>query len=121
MTELTMGEPLSFENLGCGAAEEKFEDALKEVLVNILDPNTDPKTVREVVMKVKVKPNEERSEAVVSIHVHSKLSPARDYPTRIFIGRSVEGQPEAHEVNANQYPLFPKEKGNVTAMAVGKE
>jgi hypothetical protein len=27
--EITLGEPLSFENLGCGAAEEKFEYALK--------------------------------------------------------------------------------------------
>jgi hypothetical protein len=119
--EITLGEPLSFENLGCGAAEEKFEDALKEVLANILDPNTEPKSAREVVMKVKVKPNEERSEAVVSIHVHSKLSPARDYPTRIFIGRSIEGQPEAHEVNANQVNLFPQVKGNVKAIAAGKD
>jgi hypothetical protein len=45
--EITLGEPLSFENLGCGAAEEKFEDALKKVLANILDPNTRPQTARE--------------------------------------------------------------------------
>ncbi len=116
MTEITMGEPLSLENLGCGAAMEKFEDALKEVLGNILDPNTDPKTAREVVMKVKVKPNELRNEAEVSIHVHSKLAPTKPYPTRIFIGRSVQGNPEAHEVNANQANLFPKTKENVAAI-----
>lgn len=119
--EITLGEPLSFENLGCGAAEEKFEEALKKVLANILDPNTRAHTAREVILRVKIKPSEERTDADVIIDCQTKLASDKAFPTKIFIGRDVNGIPEAHEVNANQYNLFPKTKGNVTAMAAGKE
>jgi hypothetical protein len=119
--EITLGEPLSFENLGCGAAEEKFEDALHKVLANILDPNTRAQTAREVILRVKIKPSEERTDADVIIACETKLASDKAFPTRIFIGRDVNGTPEAHEVNANQVQLFPKEKGNVTAIAAGKE
>jgi len=121
MAELTLGEPLSFSNLGCGAAEEKFEDALHQVLANILDPNTRPMVAREVILRVKIKPTENRDSANVLIDCQAKLACAQSFPTQIFIGRDVTGQPEAHEVNANQYNLFPKEKGNVTAMAATAE
>ncbi len=117
--EITLGEPLSFENLGCGAAEEKFEVALREALANILDPNTSAKTPREVVLKVKIKPSEERNDADVVISCDTKLAAPKPFPTKIFIGRDVQGNPEAHEVNANQYALFPKAQGNVTSMAAG--
>jgi hypothetical protein len=121
MGNVTLGEPLSFENMGCGAAEEKFEDALKKVLANILDPNTRPQTAREVILRVKIKPSEERTDADVIIDCQTKLASDKAFPTKIFIGRSVNGQPEAHEINANQVQLFPKQKDNVAAIAAGKE
>lgn len=121
MSELTLGEPLSFENLGCGAAEEKFEEGLKRVLANILDPNTLPETAREIVLRVKIKPSANRSEASVIIDCQTKLASDRPFPTRIFIGKDIQGHPEAHEVNANQYQLFPKEKDNIKAITAGKE
>jgi len=110
MGEITMGEALSFENLGCGAAEEKFEEALRKVLANILDPNTMPKTAREVVLRVKIKPSEARTDADVIIDVSTKLATDKPFPTRIFIGKNAKGNPEAHEVNANQFNLFPKQE-----------
>lgn len=121
MGNVTLGEPLSFENMGCGAAEEKFEDALKKVLANILDPNTRPQTAREVILRVKIKPSEERTDADVTIDCQTKLASDKAFPTKIFIGRSVNGQPEAHEINANQVQLFPKQKDNVAAIAAAKE
>jgi len=117
MTTITMGEPLKFENLGCGAAEEKFEDALNKVLANILDPNTRPTTAREVILRVKIKPSEERTDADVIIDCQAKLASEKAFPTKIFIGRDIQGNPEAHEVNANQMKLFPKSKENITNMA----
>jgi hypothetical protein len=103
------------ENIGGGAAREQFDDALCEVLANIQDPNTKAEAVREVTLKVKFKPNEDRTESIIEINVAPKLAPAKPYPSRIFIGKSIGGQPEAHEVNANQSNLFPKQKENVTA------
>jgi len=121
--EITLGEPLGYANLGGGAAEEKFHDALKQVLDNILDPNTRPTTAREIILRVKIKPTEERTDADVLIACDTKLATTKAFPTKVFLGRDVQGHPEAHEVNANQYNLFPKEKGNVTSMAAaaGKE
>lgn len=116
---LTLGDPLTFDNLGCGAAEERFEDALQKVLANILDPNTKAEAIREITLKVKVKPNDLRNEAVVLIECVPKLAPIKSFPTRIFIGQSIGGKPEAHEANANQYVLFPKVKENVTSLAAG--
>jgi hypothetical protein len=110
MPEITMGEPLSFENLGCGAAEEKFEEALKKVLVNILDPNTRANTAREIILRVKIKPSEERTKAEVIIVCDVKLAQDKPFPTTIFIGKNAQGRPEAHEINANQMQLFPKQQ-----------
>jgi hypothetical protein len=109
MAEITMGEALCFENLGCGAAEEMFEEALKKVLANILDPNTRANTAREVVLRVKIKPSEARTDADVIIDCNVKLATDKPFPTKIFIGKDAQGKPEAHEVNANQMNLFPKQ------------
>lgn len=118
---LTLGEALSFENLGGGAAAEKFEESLKKVLANILDPNTRAQTSREIILRVKIKPSEERTDADVVIDCQAKLASDKVFPTKIFIGKNINGVPEAHEVNSNQYALFPKTKENVTAIAAGKE
>jgi len=116
--EVTHGESLTLENIGLGAGVEKFEQALKQVLENCLDPNTPEKAIREITLKVKIKPlNEARTEAAVTIDCIPKLAPAKTFPTRIFLGKDIRGNVEAHEVNANQYLLFPKTQGNVTSMA----
>ena len=121
MPEITLGDAVTLETLGLGASIEKFEDAFKKVLENILDPNTHATVAREVVLRVKIKPSEERTDATVLIDCQAKLASLKAFPTRIFIGKSLNGQPEAHEVNANQYVLFPKEKDNVRSMANIKE
>jgi hypothetical protein len=117
---LTADKPLSFDNLGCGAAREQFDEALKLVLENIQDPNTPEKAVREITLKVKIKPMEGRKEADIEINVTPKVATAKAFPSRIFIGSGLQGA-EAHEVNANQIDLFPKVKANVTSIAKGKE
>jgi hypothetical protein len=112
---ITLGDPLSFDNLGGGAAAEKVEHALKQVLENILDPNTHWGAPREIILKIKIKPtSDERADANVIIDCQAKLAPAKSFPTRIFIGKDIQGHPEAHEINANQYDLFPKQKENIT-------
>lgn len=122
MAITTLGDNLTFENLGCGAAAEKFEESLQKVLADILDPNTVATASREISLKVSFKPSEERTSADVMITCDEKLAKDKAFPTKIFIGRDVQGNPEAHEINAQQMNLFPSAKGNVTAMqAAGKE
>jgi hypothetical protein len=123
MSDVTLGEALNLENLGIGAAREKFEDALHEVLQNILNPNTAAKAVRKVTLVVTIKPSEDRRDANLLIDCQPKLAPLKAFPTKIFIGKNIQGKPEAHEINANQFELFPRTKENVTSMTAtaGKE
>jgi hypothetical protein len=92
---------LSLANLGAGAAIERFDDELQAVLNNIADPNTNEKAAREVVLKVKIKP-EDRNYAKIEIVCTSKLAPAESYATNIYIGADVRGRAEAFEHNPEQ-------------------
>jgi len=61
--DLTKLETVSLDNLGGGAAVEKFNDELVEVLRNIQDPNTSPTAMREIKLTVSLKPAEDRASA----------------------------------------------------------
>lgn len=113
---LTNPDALCFDNLGGGAAREKFDDALAEVLRNIQDPNTDAKTVREIVLRVRIHPDEQRQEAGITIACIPKLAEPKVFPSRVFFGRAVGGRLSAYEINAGQMDLFPKTKGNVVGL-----
>ena len=101
-------EEVSLATLGSGAAVERFDAALKEALANIADPNTAPKITREITLKVKIKPNEERSYGVIEIHTAAKLGPIKHYETGAFMGtdgkRSVayENDPQQHKLPGSE-------------------
>ncbi|MHC1744867.1 MAG: hypothetical protein AB9873_17820 [Syntrophobacteraceae bacterium] len=84
---------VSLENLGGGksdrmsAAVELFNVEFQRVLDNCLDPNTKATEKREVTLKVKIKPDEDRESCLVEIHATSKLAAIRPYPTNIFLGK----------------------------------
>ncbi len=80
-------EYLSLSNLKSGAAVEMFDDELKRVLTNIQDVNTDPKTVRELTLTVKIKPSEDREFGAVSMEVKSKLAHPKPETTFINMGK----------------------------------
>ena len=118
--ELTSQEKLSYDNIGGGAAREKFDDALFEALQNIQDPNTSHKKPRKIIMTVSLLPSEGRGEASVTVEVKTKLAAPRSVLTTILIGQN-KGAAIAHEIN--QLALFPQlhEKGNVTTFETIKK
>lgn len=67
-------QEVSLETLGGGAAIERFNYELEKVLENIGDPNTKADAMREVTLKIRIKPNEDRSFCVVEIQVNGKLA-----------------------------------------------
>jgi hypothetical protein len=93
---------LSLVNIGGGVAEELFAEELQKVLDNIVDPNTEEKSVREIVVKVKFKPNGTRSHVDIFVSSASKLGPTKAYPTKAFVGRRTDGTGEAYEHNPEQ-------------------
>lgn len=100
---------VSLSTLGNGAAVQLFQVELQKVLDNIVDENTNPKAIREVTLKVKVKPDEDRDYGQVSISCTSKLAPMAPFGTNFFIGKRGR-QGVAQEHNPKQAKLFESDK-----------
>lgn len=94
---------VSLSNLARGAAIERFDDELRRVVENILDPNADD-GVREVVLRVKFTPDDNRQTASISITAGSKLQGAKPHPSLVYLGKD-RGTPVAFEHNPEQLRL----------------
>ena len=100
----TQVEQVGLVTIGGGAAVERFDYEFASVLQNIQDVNTDPKAVREVTLKVKVKPNDDRTFAINEIHATSKLAPIKPAVTSMHMSDGLNG-PTATEFNPQQTNL----------------
>jgi hypothetical protein len=107
-TEATDEKFVSLATLNSGAAIELFDNELDAVLQNIIDPNTKPDAVREVTLKIKIKPADSRKHADVSIQVSSKLAPAQESKTVFFLGVK-KGHAVAAERDMNQMSFLNEE------------
>jgi hypothetical protein len=116
---------ISLETLGQGAAVERFNLALKDVLDNIQDVNTDAKTARAVTLKVTFKPSEDREVGKVTIDIGSKLAPIAPMDIRVFMGREADGGGYALEHHPQQSSIFDdpiaQEKTADNVLTYGKE
>lgn len=115
----TTEERISLVNLKDGAAIELFDFELQKVLDNIMDPNTKAEAVREVTLKIKIKPDKERGFGPVEIHATSKMAPIAPVMTQVFFGQDRDGA-IAHEYNPKQGDLF-EERPPVELAAARKE
>jgi hypothetical protein len=106
---------VSLATLNNGGAIELFDKELDAVLQNILDPNTKPEAAREIVLKVSIKPAENRRHADVSIHVSSKCAPPAESRTVFFLG-SKRGHAVAAERDLNQLSFLDEEPGRPALM-----
>jgi hypothetical protein len=84
MTDLS---EVRLETLAGGAAPERFQRAWEELLENIQDPNTDPQAVREVALRVRVKPTKDRDAGALTLAVTSKLAALAPMVDTIYMGR----------------------------------
>jgi hypothetical protein len=62
-------------DLNQGIVQDLFAEKFEELLDNVADENTSPTTVREITIKLKVKPSEDRNYASTEIEVRNKLAP----------------------------------------------
>lgn len=100
-----MADYTSLATLAGGGAMERFNDELNVVLANICDPNTKAEAVREITLKVKIRPHDNREVANVEIVCTSKCAPAKMVPTVLYIGMH-QGEVVATEKDLNQPGLF---------------
>jgi hypothetical protein len=112
-------EDVSLSNLAGGGVVERFDDELKNILANILDPNT-TLAAREITLKVKIKPDKNRDFGSIDVEVKSKLAPAMPIGTKVFIAVTPSGA-VATEYNPAQQSLpLDMKPGTVTPLrAVG--
>lgn len=107
---LTTEEYVSIDNLNQGAVAELGNAELQKVWENINDPNTLPKAIREVTIKIKIAPNENRDNATVSIQATSKLAPTNPTLTLVAVGTE-KGKGIAREFVPRQQNIFKQDKG----------
>lgn len=98
-------------SLARGAVIERFDEAMKRVLENIVDPDMVANSVREINMKIRFAPSKDRRSAAIDIAVEPKLAKKNTVGTLIHIGKR-GNQVEAFENNPDQL-TFPVEKPTV--------
>lgn len=86
-----MEKMINLETLADGALAEKVNVALKEVLTNIADPNTEWKTKRKLTVDITFVAQEDRELALLDIQTKTKLAPKKSVGTKIIIGTDGKG------------------------------
>lgn len=86
-----MEKMINLESFADGALAEKVNIALKEVLSNISDPNTEWKTKRKLTIDMTFASGEDRELTEVSIVAKPKLAPTKPLAAKIIIGTDGRG------------------------------
>lgn len=115
-----MEKMINLETLADGALAEKVNVALKEVLENIQDPNTDWKIKRGLTINIKFEAQEDRELALLDISTTTKLAPKKSVGTKIIIGTDGKGGVIASEFKKQipgQSAMRETEDGEMTTTA----
>lgn len=108
---------INLEKLANGAVAEKFNLALKEVLANIADPNTDFAKKRKLTVELTFQSDDSRELSMVDIVTKTKLVPAKPVSTKVLIDRDGNGGIVASEyqkqVKGQQYMRVDEETGEI--------
>jgi hypothetical protein len=112
-------EKVALGNLGRGAALELFDREFNRALANIVDPNTKAEGVREITLRVKISPDENREAADVEVECKSKLCGNKPFKTQMFVGKASGAGVVAFESNPKQID-FTEAAEPLGAVAGGK-
>ena len=88
----------SLDELMDGGVRERFNDALCKVWFNVFDPNTDPKTKRQIQIIIEIAPNERRDAAAFTVDVKSKIAPPVKMSQTCFLYQDDQGNVMATEI-----------------------
>lgn len=94
---------INLQTLAEDAVSERLNEGIKEVLENVIDPNTEYKTKRKLTLEMTFETNESRELSQVDFLVKTKLAPQKAVATTFLIGTDGEGGILASEYK-NQVP-----------------
>ena len=92
-----MENMINLEQIADGALKESFNIAMKEVLENIKDPNTDYKVKRKLTLELTFVTSEDREISDVTIVPKTKLASRKGIVTRFIIDKDGNGNVVASE------------------------
>lgn len=101
-----------------GAVTERYEAAMKQVIENILDINTQATKERKITLTISVKPNEKRDVAEFKVETRTTLVPRMPVTTTLMFGADDNGTIVAREHRPNIIPgqmdIYGQEIGGKT-------
>lgn len=103
--EMVKPDKLSLININQGAAVNIFERCLDQIMANIKDPNTDAEAIRTVTLKIKFKPNADRTGVDAIIVPKVDLAGIKAHKGSAFI-ISEGGKAMAYPKDPRQEMLF---------------
>lgn len=101
-------KPINLSSLQNGVVLDMFNEEFGKVMRNIADNNVKADAMREITIKVSIKPDKTRQTATTKVNVSSKLAPVKSTDGMMFIGFDENNEPAAYEDNFNQ-PEFDAE------------
>lgn len=115
-----MDEPITVNigNVADGAMVEAFEKTLREVLLNIADPSTLATQSRHIVLRLKIKPNDDRVQLNTEFTCESKLASVTPNLSRMFVGRDEAGVLYALTEDPRQLNIFSPPKPPAVASVI---
>jgi len=105
-----MGIEITLGRIGNGALQEKFADAMEQVVRNTCDPNTDATSKRKLTVEIVFTPDKnDRNRCSMDTKVVAKLAPAKPLVSIVSMGLDTDtGEIAAIEHVPAQGELFPK-------------
>lgn len=91
---------LDLSQIGEGGLQEKVDKELEKVIVNILDPNTETKTARKLVITLTMKSDDTRQTVSTTMEVKSTLAPQKAIATTVLVGQD-DNQVYANELKSS--------------------
>lgn len=88
---------LDLSAIGEGGLQEKVDKELEKVFDNILDPNTDTKAARKLIITLTMKPDDTRQTVATGMEVKSTLAPQTGVATTVLVGQK-DGKVYANEL-----------------------
>lgn len=86
-TKYQINLPVS--DLAGGGFEEKLQGEMQKVFENIHDPNTSPTEKREITVKFKMTPDEERELVTLEMDFTTKLAPVLGVAQKVVTGKDL--------------------------------
>lgn len=90
-------QQISLETLANGELAGRMNEAIMDAVVNMMDPNTDAKKKRRVIVTIDLLPDDNRRTEGVSVSVTTKLAPPAPAKTYLAMGVSQLGEIEVAE------------------------